>query len=138
MTTPEAMRSMVAEVDRFDARLAAFEGVAPLPWASEDMEEIASTIDEFLGDRPPPRVYFGPGKPPDEVLTGREIGVLKLVASGLSNKEIAQELSLSVHTVQRHIANTYGKIGARGPADATCLRPKAPAALVPGYASEHL
>jgi DNA-binding NarL/FixJ family response regulator len=49
----------------------------------------------------------------------RETEVLTLVASGNSNKEIAQELSLSVHTVQRHVANIYNKIGARGRADAT-------------------
>ena len=52
-------------------------------------------------------------------LTAREIQVLRLVAGGQTNSEIAGELVLSVKTVDRHIANIYGKIGARGRADAT-------------------
>ncbi|HEU5101786.1 MAG TPA: AAA family ATPase, partial [Roseiflexaceae bacterium] len=45
-------------------------------------------------------------------LTAREAEVLRLVAAGLTNKEIAAQLVLSVPTVERHIANIYGKIGA--------------------------
>ena len=52
-------------------------------------------------------------------LTFREAEVLRLVAKGQSNKEIAAELVLSVRTVERHITNLYGKIDARGKADAT-------------------
>ena len=52
-------------------------------------------------------------------LTAREAEVLRLVAQGQSNKEIAAELVLSVRTVERHITNLYGKIDARGKADAT-------------------
>jgi DNA-binding NarL/FixJ family response regulator len=52
-------------------------------------------------------------------LTSREVEVLRLVAKGQSNKEIAAELVLSVRTVERHITNLYGKIDARGKADAT-------------------
>ena len=51
-------------------------------------------------------------------LTDREIEVLRLVAAGRTNKEIADALVLSVRTVERHITNVYGKIGARGRADA--------------------
>jgi DNA-binding CsgD family transcriptional regulator len=52
-------------------------------------------------------------------LTDREIEVLRRIAAGRSNREIADELSLSVRTVERHITNLYGKINARGRADAT-------------------
>ncbi len=52
-------------------------------------------------------------------LTARELEVLRLVASGRSNREIAQQLVLSLRTVERHINNLYAKIGARGKADAT-------------------
>lgn len=52
-------------------------------------------------------------------LTEREIGVLRLIAAGKSNLEIAEELALSVRTVERHVTNLYGKIDARGRADAT-------------------
>ena len=44
--------------------------------------------------------------------------MLRLVAAGRTNKEIADALVLSVRTVERHITNVYGKIGARGRADA--------------------
>ena len=45
------------------------------------------------------------------VLTPRELDVLKLVAQGLSNPDIAQRLFLSEHTVHRHLANILRKLG---------------------------
>jgi DNA-binding CsgD family transcriptional regulator len=52
-------------------------------------------------------------------LTAREEQVLRSIAAGDSNAEIAHQLGLSVHTVERHAANIYRKIDARGRADAT-------------------
>lgn len=52
-------------------------------------------------------------------LTPREVDVLRLIAAGRSNQEIAAELAISVRTVERHITNLYGKIDGRGRADAT-------------------
>jgi DNA-binding CsgD family transcriptional regulator/tetratricopeptide (TPR) repeat protein len=51
-------------------------------------------------------------------LTARELDVLRLLAGGLSNPAIAARLVLSVKTVERHLANIYGKIDARGRVDA--------------------
>lgn len=51
-------------------------------------------------------------------LTSREIQVLRRVAAGASNKEIAAQLDVAVSTVERHLVNIYNKIGARGRADA--------------------
>jgi predicted ATPase/DNA-binding NarL/FixJ family response regulator len=45
------------------------------------------------------------------VLTARELDVLKLVAQGLSNSDIAQRLVLSEHTIHRHLANILRKLG---------------------------
>jgi predicted ATPase/DNA-binding CsgD family transcriptional regulator len=45
------------------------------------------------------------------VLTARELDVLKLVAQGLSNSDIAGRLFLSDHTVKRHLANIMRKLG---------------------------
>jgi len=46
-----------------------------------------------------------------EQLTERELEVLKLAAKGMTNREIAQELVISVRTVQVHLTNVFGKIG---------------------------
>jgi DNA-binding CsgD family transcriptional regulator len=54
-------------------------------------------------------------------LTAREAEVLALLASGCSNKAIAEQLTISGFTVERHITNLYAKIGARGRADATAF-----------------
>jgi DNA-binding NarL/FixJ family response regulator len=54
-------------------------------------------------------------------LTPREAEVLGLLASGRTNREIAAELVISVHTVERHLATIYRKIGARNRTDATAF-----------------
>jgi DNA-binding CsgD family transcriptional regulator len=51
-------------------------------------------------------------------LTAREVEVLGLIASGRTSREIANDLVISVHTVERHITHVYQKIGARGRAEA--------------------
>jgi DNA-binding CsgD family transcriptional regulator len=52
-------------------------------------------------------------------LTVREAEILRLVALGKTNKEIASQLVISVHTVERHVQNAYRKINARNRADAS-------------------
>jgi DNA-binding NarL/FixJ family response regulator len=52
-------------------------------------------------------------------LSACEVEVLRLIAQGSSNQNIADEVVLSVRTVERHIINLYAKIDARGKADAT-------------------
>jgi DNA-binding CsgD family transcriptional regulator len=51
-------------------------------------------------------------------LTAREAEILRLVAQGMTNREIAAALVLSVHTVERHVQNAYRKIDVRNRADA--------------------
>lgn len=45
-----------------------------------------------------------------EPLTPREVDVLRLVAKGLTNREVGRELGISHRTVQGHLANVYGKL----------------------------
>jgi two-component system, NarL family, response regulator LiaR len=47
-----------------------------------------------------------------EALTARELAILRLAAQGLTNKAIGQEIGISDRTVQGHLANIYGKLGA--------------------------
>ena len=49
-------------------------------------------------------------RPPVEQLTRRELDVLRCVAQGMSNEEIAQELTISVNTVSSHIAHMLDKL----------------------------
>jgi LuxR family transcriptional regulator, maltose regulon positive regulatory protein len=51
-----------------------------------------------------------PSRGPLAELSEREIEVLAEVASGASNKHIARKLTLSLHTVKRHIANILDKL----------------------------
>lgn len=46
-----------------------------------------------------------------ELLTARELDVLKLIVKGRSNKEIGDELYISTHTVKNHISNILNKLG---------------------------
>lgn len=46
-----------------------------------------------------------------EPVTTREIEILRLIAAGMRNQEIADQLFISLPTVKRHIANAYGKLG---------------------------
>lgn len=46
-----------------------------------------------------------------EALSDREIEVLKMAAAGMSNKEIASELFLSVHTIESHLTSIFNKLG---------------------------
>ena len=52
-------------------------------------------------------------------LSPREREVLRLIAAGESNGQIAARLGISINTVERHVSNVYRKIEARGRADAT-------------------
>ena len=114
-----------------DARLGILEGEATAPYLG-DTEAAASSIAEFLGEGkegrtaqrepdalPSERNGSGAARVYPQGLTEREVEVLRRLAGGKTNSEIAEELHVSVRTVERHVANIYAKIGARGRANAT-------------------
>ena len=52
-------------------------------------------------------------------LSARELDVLRLVATGLTNAEVAEKLFLSSRTVDWHLGSIYRKLGLRSRAEAT-------------------
>jgi DNA-binding NarL/FixJ family response regulator len=56
-----------------------------------------------------------------EELTPREIEVLRLMAEGLANKELASRLAISEHTVKFHVSSILGKLGAASRTEAVTL-----------------
>jgi DNA-binding NarL/FixJ family response regulator len=58
---------------------------------------------------------------PAHGLTARELEILRLVAGGRSNREIAASLVISDHTVRRHVQNTFAKLGVSSRAAATAF-----------------
>lgn len=77
-------------------------------------------ISPFLGEQFSDEVirqYRENGVFPCETLTNREVEVLKLVAEGLTSKEIADILSISIRTVEHHRANLLKKLELKNTAD---------------------
>lgn len=60
-------------------------------------------LDMLTGTVTPKEFYDG--------LTPREIEILKLLAAGMANKQIAYKLKISEKTVRNHVSNTYEKLG---------------------------
>jgi ATP/maltotriose-dependent transcriptional regulator MalT len=56
------------------------------------------------------RLEDGSASRPPAGLTARELGVLRLLAAGLRNRDIAARLGISEHTVHRHLSNLYRKL----------------------------
>lgn len=69
-----------------------------------DLAEIKGTLDRFISG-------LGPTEEPKGELSSREIDVLRLIAAGKLNKEIADTLCISVNTVITHRKNLSSKLG---------------------------
>jgi DNA-binding NarL/FixJ family response regulator len=95
-----------------EAALEQFRALGMRGWVQQalSLHEQVAVRQSTLPVAPPP----APGS-----LTGREMEVLRLLAAGQTNKEIAATLRISVTTADRHVANIYAKIGARNRAEAT-------------------
>lgn len=91
--------------------------------AIKEAERAAEFLREIEMPAPGAATVVNPAR-----LSAREVEVLGLIARGRSNQEIADELFLSVRTVERHISTIYEKLGARG---------KAARAAATAYALEH-
>jgi DNA-binding CsgD family transcriptional regulator len=91
---------------------------------SDPLDEI-NAIDGFLRSISSPELWMEVQTPESVVagrlsgvLSAREVEVLRLLAGGRSNQQIADELVISLNTVRRHVSNILGKTGAANRADA--------------------
>ncbi len=82
--------------------------------------EPVSTSEPFLPAVPSPAIVKPSPAPayPDD-LTAREVEVLRLVAQGLTNEQVAEQLMISPRTVNTHLTSIYGKIGVSSRSAAT-------------------
>lgn len=77
----------------------------------------AEDVDQIL----PPRTVDHSAEPLVEPMTPREVEVLRAMAEGLANKEIASRLGISENTVKFHVGSVMGKLGAGSRTEAVML-----------------
>jgi DNA-binding NarL/FixJ family response regulator len=96
-------------------------GVLPINASEEELGAAVRALGEglWVGSptllrillRQPSVVEVSDTPPLPDPLTGREIQVLQMMASGLANKQIALSLGISEHTVKFHLSSLYAKFG---------------------------
>jgi DNA-binding CsgD family transcriptional regulator len=107
-----AFAELQAAMDR-EAEIYALVDEARTVFVSLDAKPAHARANALLA-RLPPTVLAA-----SDILTAREIEVLRLLAGGMTIRQIAEGLFLSPRTVERHITTIYRKVGARGRVDAT-------------------
>lgn len=90
------------------AALTSLSGSAHFPWHG-DADSVARACRAALGPSAPSPPHSN--DPPPDLLSAREREVLACLARGLHDREIAEHLVLSPHTVHRHVANIRRKLG---------------------------
>ncbi len=102
----ESARARVALARNLEANGRPQEGARELERAGATLAELGSVIEPEAIDPGLASTAAGPAGD----LTAREVEVLRCVADGLSDGEIAERLFLSPHTVHRHVANIRTKL----------------------------
>jgi pimeloyl-ACP methyl ester carboxylesterase/DNA-binding CsgD family transcriptional regulator len=91
-----------------NAQLLALSGHDHFPWLGDPKAVLDATLAHLAGQE----VRATTGAAGSEAaLTARELEVLRLVAAGLTDAEIAGQLLISAHTVHRHVSNVRTKLG---------------------------
>lgn len=91
-----------------NAELLALSGQDHFPWLGDAKAVVDATL-AHLGGQEVRRTTTTAGS--EVALTARELEVLRLVAAGFTDAEIAGQLVLSAHTVHRHVSNVRTKLG---------------------------
>jgi pimeloyl-ACP methyl ester carboxylesterase/DNA-binding CsgD family transcriptional regulator len=90
------------------AALTSLPGSTHFPWHG-DVDSVARACRDALGPSNP--TPHQPSEPEQNLLSVREREILTCLARGLHDREIAEQLVLSPHTVHRHVANIRRKLG---------------------------
>lgn len=131
-------RVIVVGLDAFNERQVmdcAEAGVSGYVTRDYSLADLVSVIDEVTAGGthiPPPisslllrRVREAARQRPEparlEVLSQREIQILRLISAGLSNQDIANELTIELHTVKNHVHSVLTKLGVRRRGEAAAL-----------------
>jgi pimeloyl-ACP methyl ester carboxylesterase/DNA-binding CsgD family transcriptional regulator len=86
-------------------------GMDHFPWLGDSAAMVDATLAHLAGRDPRTVSHASDRGPTSDTLTDREREVLRLVAEGRTDGEIAAELTLSTHTVHRHVSNIRTKLG---------------------------
>lgn len=93
-------------------------GVLPGNCTAADLLLAMEAVTRGLAIMPRGAVENSRDPPRDDLLTARELEVLRLLAEGASNKLIARRLGISFHTAKFHVASIATKLDANGRTDA--------------------
>ena len=127
-----------AAAERLSAARERFAGLRARPYLERCEQELAA-----CGLAPAKRSAFDPSR-----LTAQELAVARLVAVGMSNRQVASELFISIKTVQFHLTHIYAKLGVSSRAElaaqfrdnetAETSTPGRPLIIFLGLAVDHL
>ena len=99
-------------ISRRRAQAVGAAGVVPSTWRGRDVVGAVRAVSLGMS------VFAAEPEAPVRLLTGRELEVLELIGSGATNREIAEELTLSPNTIKDHTSALYRKVRARNRAEA--------------------
>ena len=99
-------------ISRRRAQAAGAAGVVPSTWRGRDIVGAIRTVALGMS------VFASEAEQAMRMLTSRELEVLELIGSGATNREIAEQLTLSTNTIKDHTSALYRKVKARNRAEA--------------------
>ncbi len=112
---------MLAQHPSMDLIRSGARGVLPVDATPEQIGIALRAVAADIVVIAPEAIRRTQAAPVGSALTARETEVLRMIAAGLANKEIAYRLGISEHTVKFHVSALLGKLGAASRAEAIAI-----------------